>query len=105
MCGLVAVCAYNPVAPEIDRREVRAIRDHMAARGPDGIGEWFSPDGRTGMGHRRLSIIDLSEAASQPMMNEDGSIHLVFNGEIYNYRALTERLIEKGHRFRSHSDS
>ncbi|MEK6302321.1 MAG: asparagine synthase (glutamine-hydrolyzing) [Acidobacteriota bacterium] len=105
MCGLVSICAYNPVAAEIDRRELRAIRDHMASRGPDGIGEWFSPDGRTGMGHRRLSIIDLSEAASQPMTNEDGSIHLVFNGEIYNYRSLTKTLIEKGHRFRSHSDS
>jgi asparagine synthase (glutamine-hydrolysing) len=77
----------------------------MASRGPDGIGEWFSPDGRTGLGHRRLSIIDLSEAASQPMANEDGSIQLVFNGEIYNYRALRKKLLEKGHTFRSHSDS
>lgn len=105
MCGLVAFCAYNAVAPEIDRRELRVIRDLMASRGPDGIGEWFSPDGRAGLGHRRLSIIDLSDAGSQPMMNEDGSIQVVFNGEIYNYRALTQRLIEKGHRFRSHSDS
>jgi asparagine synthase (glutamine-hydrolysing) len=105
MCGLVAFHAYNPVAPEIDRREVRTVRDHMATRGPDGIGEWFSPDGRTGLGHRRLSIIDLSEAGSQPMANEDGSILLVFNGEIYNYRALTKWLVEKGHTFRSHSDS
>lgn len=105
MCGLVAICSYNAVAPEIDRRELRTIRDHMASRGPDGIGEWFSPDGRIGLGHRRLSIIDLSDAASQPMVNEDGSIRVVFNGEIYNYRALTKRLIEKGHTFRSHSDS
>ena len=105
MCGLVAFCAYNPVAPEIDRRELRVIRDHMASRGPDGIGEWFSPDGRAGLGHRRLSIIDLSDAGSQPMRNEDGSIQVVFNGEIYNYRELTKTLIEKGHRFRSHSDS
>ena len=105
MCGLVAIHAYNPVAPEVGRRELRTIRDHMASRGPDGIGEWFSPDGRTALGHRRLSIIDLSEAAGQPMVNEDGSIRVVFNGEIYNYRALTTRLIEKGHTFRSHSDS
>ncbi|HYV03126.1 MAG TPA: asparagine synthase (glutamine-hydrolyzing) [Blastocatellia bacterium] len=105
MCGLVAFCAYNHVAPGIDRAELRVIRDHMASRGPDGIGEWFSPDGRVGLGHRRLSIIDLSAAASQPIANEDGSIHVVFNGEIYNYRELTKELIDKGHRFRSNSDS
>jgi asparagine synthase (glutamine-hydrolysing) len=105
MCGLVAFFAYHPVAPEISRDELRTIRDHMDTRGPDGIGEWFSPDGRIGLGHRRLSIIDLSEAGGQPMTNEDGTIQLVFNGEIYNYQALRQRLIGKGHTFRSHSDS
>jgi asparagine synthase (glutamine-hydrolysing) len=105
MCGLVAFFAYHPVAPEISRDELRIIRDHMNTRGPDGIGEWFSPDGRIGLGHRRLSIIDLSKAASQPMTNEDGTIQLVFNGEIYNYQALREKLIGQGHTFRSHSDS
>lgn len=77
----------------------------MSPRGPDGVGEWFSSDGRIGLGHRRLAIIDLSEAGSQPMTNEDGSIQLVFNGEIYNYQALREKLIQHGHSFRSHSDS
>ncbi len=105
MCGLVAFFAYHPVAPEISREELRIIRDHMENRGPDGIGEWFSADGRIGLGHRRLSIIDLSEAGNQPMPNEDGSIQLVFNGEIYNYQSLREQLIGKGHIFRSHSDS
>ena len=105
MCGLVALFAYHPVAPEISRDELRIIRDHMDARGPDGIGEWFSADARVGLGHRRLSIIDLSEAASQPMTNEDGTIQLVFNGEIYNYQALREKLIRQGHSFRSQSDS
>ena len=105
MCGLVAFFAYSHVAPEIDRGELRIIRDHMASRGPDGVGEWFSPNGRTGLGHRRLSIIDLSDAGSQPMANEDGSVQVVFNGEIYNYRALTKELEKKGHRFRSQSDS
>lgn len=105
MCGLVAFFAYHPVAPEVSRDELRVIRDHMSPRGPDGKGEWFSSDGRIGLGHRRLSIIDLSEAASQPMPNEDGTIQLVFNGEIYNYQSLREKLIKQGHRFRSHSDS
>jgi asparagine synthase (glutamine-hydrolysing) len=105
MCGLVAFFAYHPVAPEINRDELRVIRDHMETRGPDGVGEWFSADGRTALGHRRLSIIDLSEAGSQPMTNEDGTLQLVFNGEIYNYRALREKLIAQGHRFRSQSDS
>jgi asparagine synthase (glutamine-hydrolysing) len=105
MCGLVAFFAYHPVAPEISRDELRTIRDHMGARGPDGVGEWFSADGRAGLGHRRLSIIDLSEAGSQPMTNEDGTIQLAFNGEIYNYQALREKLVRQGHRFRSQSDS
>jgi len=105
MCGLVGVFAYHPVAPDISRDEVRIIRDSMQSRGPDGSGEWFSADGRVALGHRRLSIIDLSEAGSQPMTNEDGTIQLVFNGEIYNYQALREKLIHRGHTFRSHSDS
>ena len=57
------------------------------------------------MGHRRLSIIDLSEQGRQPMTNEDGTIHMVFNGEIYNYLELREELIAKGHHFASHTDS
>ena len=105
MCGVVAFFAYHPVAPDINREELRIVRDYMSPRGPDGVGEWFSSDGRIGLGHRRLAIIDLSEAGSQPMTNEDGSIQLVFNGEIYNYQALREKLIQHGHSFRSHSDS
>ena len=105
MCGLVAFFAYHPVAPEINRDELRIIRDHMEHRGPDGTGEWFSDDRRVGLGHRRLSIIDLSDAGRQPMTNEDGLVQLVFNGEIYNYQALREKLVLKGHVFRSNSDS
>jgi len=105
MCGIVSFFSYHPVAPEISRDELRAVRDHMSARGPDGVGEWFSEDGRIGLGHRRLAIIDLSRAGSQPMANEDGSVRVVFNGEIYNYRELTAELVNKGHEFRSRSDS
>ena len=77
----------------------------MARRGPDGMGEWFSPDGRVGLGQRRLSIIDLSETGAQPMSNEDGSLWVVLNGEIYNYAELRQELIAKGHVFRSRSDT
>ncbi|MFH1550211.1 MAG: hypothetical protein ABIH04_06600, partial [Planctomycetota bacterium] len=72
-------------------------------RGPDGEG--FHIDGRVGLAHRRLSIIDLTEAASQPMPNEDETLWLVFNGEIYNYIELREELKKSGHRFRSKTDS
>ena len=71
------------------------MRDTMVHRGPDGDGLWISDDGRVGFGHRRLSIIDLSDAAAQPMANEDSSLRVVFNGEIYNHgeiRAELERI-------------
>jgi asparagine synthase (glutamine-hydrolysing) len=105
MCGLVTLFAYRPDASEINREELRVIRDAMTSRGPDGSGEWFSSGGRIGLGHRRLSIIDLSDRGAQPMVNEDRTIYLVFNGEIYNYKILRERLIQQGHTFRSHADS
>lgn len=105
MCGFVAIFAFGIIQEAINPRELLRIRDYMRRRGPDGQGEWFSKDGRMGMGHRRLSIIDLSEAGAQPMSNEDGSLHIVFNGEIYNYRELRKELIEKGHHFRSASDT
>src|SRR6266404_5169996 len=105
MCGIAAIFAYAEDAPPVDRDELRIIRDHMAARGPDGVGEWFSDDGRVGLGHRRLSIIDLSEAGAQPMWNADRTLCTIFNGEIYNYRALRAQLLVKGYQFQSQSDT
>ena len=81
------------------------MRDHMASRGPDGSGEWYSADGRVGFGHRRLSIIDLSSRGAQPMQTTDGRLVVTFNGEIYNYRALRSKLEAKGYAFRSNSDT
>src|SRR5205085_8655036 len=81
------------------------IRDHMAARGPDGAGEWQSPDGHVVLGHRRLAIIDLSAGAAQPMQSADGKVVITFNGEIYNYRALRAELEAAGCRFRTQSDT
>jgi asparagine synthase (glutamine-hydrolysing) len=104
MCGIVTIFNYNSNEP-VDRKELLRIRDHMVKRGPDGCGEWYSRDNRIGLGHRRLAIIDLSESGAQPMSNEDGTVWITFNGEIYNYRALGERLKAKGHRFKSNSDT
>ncbi len=77
----------------------------MAHRGPDGDGVWISDDNKTGLGHRRLAIVDLSEAGRQPMGNRDGSIQVTFNGEIYNHRELRSDLESRGFQFRSQSDT
>jgi len=105
MCGIAGIYAYSASAPSVDRAEVRSIRDHMASRGPDGQGEWFSDDGRLALGHRRLAIIDLSEGGAQPMMSADDQLVITFNGEIYNYRELRRELESQGHVFRSNSDT
>jgi len=77
----------------------------MAARGPDGVGEWYSSDERIGLGHRRLTIIDLSERGAQPMASADGRLVVTFNGEIYNYRQLRASLERRGYAFRSQTDT
>jgi asparagine synthase (glutamine-hydrolysing) len=105
MCGVTAAFAYSGSAAPVDRDELRAVRDHMARRGPDGSGEWFSPNGRVGLGHRRLSIIDLSERGAQPMTSADGMLVISFNGEIYNYRELKSELRTAGRTFTSDSDT
>ncbi len=105
MCGVAAAYAYAAHAPGVDREELRAVRDHMAARGPDGEGEWFSRDGRVGLAHRRLAIIDLSTRGHQPMASADGQLLVSFNGEIYNYRELRTQLMARGRMFTSESDT
>jgi asparagine synthase (glutamine-hydrolysing) len=105
MCGIAGIYAYHHAANPLDLSELRAVRDHMAARGPDGCGEWISADGRVGFGHRRLAIIDLSEEAAQPMASADGNAVIAFNGEIYNYKALRAGLEAKGRVFRTRSDT
>ncbi len=101
MCGIAASFAYG--GAYADRAWLGRACDAMATRGPDGEGVWLTPDERAGLGHRRLSIIDLSEAGAQPMTG--GAHTICFNGEIYNYRALAEQLRQKGYRFTSHSDT
>jgi asparagine synthase (glutamine-hydrolysing) len=105
MCGIVALFAYAPNAAPIDPAELNAIRDRMAARGPDGTGAWLSPDGRVALGHRRLSIIDLRAVADQPMAHDGGRLRIVFNGEIYNYKEIKAQLTAQGHVFQTDSDT
>lgn len=105
MCGLNGLYAYHGAANPPARDELVRTRDHMAARGPDGAGEWWSDDGRLGLGHRRLAIIDLDARANQPMVSDDGRLAIVFNGEIYNLPELRAELEAQGRRFRTTSDT
>lgn len=105
MCGIAAVFAYDPGAPPVCEAALVRVRDSMQSRGPDGSGLWIGCDGRVGLAHRRLSIIDLSDAGLQPMSTRDGRLNIVFNGEIYNYRELKGRLEAKGYVFESQSDT
>lgn len=105
MCGLNGIIAYGDRAPPPSERELILTRDRMAARGPDGFGAWWSDDGRVGLGHRRLSIIDLSDRSSQPMLSSDGRRIIVFNGEIYNLPELRRELEAAGYVFRTRSDT
>lgn len=105
MCGLNGIFAYGQTAAAVNRDELIRVRDSMAARGPDGSGCWISDDGRLGLAHRRLAIIDLTEAGAQPMHAVDGAQVITFNGEIYNHLILREELEREGVLFRSHSDT
>ena len=101
MCGIVGA-----IAPaQVDRRLVEQMRDRLAHRGPDGAGLWSTADGRVCLGHRRLSIVDLTAAASQPFASADGLYVMTYNGELYNFRALRSELERGGSVFRTASDT
>jgi len=102
MCGIIGQIRFEG---RIDQSRFNTMRDTMAHRGPDGYGSQFLHDGRLALGHRRLSILDLSADGHQPMTNEDGTIWLTFNGEIYNFKTLKEVLVREGHHFHSLTDS
>lgn len=102
MCGIIGIASKVPVR---DRDWVNVGRDAMRHRGPDDAGTWWSAEGRVGLGHRRLSIIDLSPAGHQPMQDATGKLCIVFNGEIYNFSSLRGELASRGHVFVSHSDT
>ncbi|HEX9368657.1 MAG TPA: hypothetical protein VF921_18645, partial [Vicinamibacterales bacterium] len=86
MCGISGALAFANGTFRVTEPYISRMRDTMAHRGPDGASTWVAADGRVGFGHRRLSIIDLSTSAAQPMSNDDGSLWITYNGEIYNHR-------------------
>lgn len=102
MCGIVGKYNFNEA---INRENFNQMRDTLAHRGPDGASSFFSEESSIALGHRRLSIIDLSKSGTQPMHNEDKSLWLTINGEIYNYKSLKSQLEKSGHRFYSSTDS
>src|SRR4051794_7510993 len=98
MCGFFGA-VRSPLSPE----KLERVSTTLSHRGPDAEGRFV--DSQVTLLHRRLKIIDLSEAAAQPMQNEDGSVIVVFNGEIYNHHALRTQLESTGHVFRSRADT
>jgi asparagine synthase (glutamine-hydrolysing) len=103
MCGICGELRFDGVP--VDASRLLAMRERLVHRGPDSDGTYIAAASAVGLGFRRLRIIDLSANASQPMTNEDGSIHIVFNGEIYNFQDLRRDLVARGHRFTSRSDT
>jgi len=101
MCGICGIVNTDSQR-EVDEKELRAMTETLRHRGPDEDGIWRR--GGAGLGVRRLSIIDI-EGGHQPIANEDGTVHVALNGEIYNYRELTRELRARGHRFRTKSDT
>jgi len=107
MCGLAAIFAYADDAPNVDGAMLGAISDAVARRGPDGQGLWLAADRRVGFAHRRLAIIDLGDRAAQPMFQDGpkGRLAITYNGEIYNFLELRERLEAENYAFVTNSDT
>ena len=110
MCGISGIVDYNHIL--IQEERITRMLGSLAYRGPDDRGQWTGlsnggsgPRASVGLGHQRLSIIDLSAAGHQPMSNEDDSVWIAYNGEIYNFQELKAQLIQKGHRFKSDTDT
>lgn len=101
MCGIVGAVSSAPV----DAKIIETMRDCLAHRGPDHAGIWLSDEGRIGLGHRRLAILDLTPEANQPFVSADGRLAVTFNGEIYNHATLREELVALGAAFCTRSDT
>ena len=97
MCGIFGYLGYLP------EEKARVCTDKIRHRGPDGSGIWHTPE--ITLGHRRLSILDLSDQGKQPMATHDQRYWITFNGEIYNYKEIKERLVKEGYKFRTESDT
>src|SRR3989338_8880745 len=101
MCGIVGILSLE--REPIDKALLKNMADVLSHRGPDDSGIFI--DRRIGLAHKRLSIIDLSKAGHQPMHNEDGSVWIIYNGEVYTFKELRNKLEEQGHRFCSNTDT
>jgi asparagine synthase (glutamine-hydrolysing) len=102
MCGINGIALSSQSGRTVDVRVLERMRDIIRHRGPDDEGIFI--DGRVGLGHRRLSIVDVA-SGHQPMTNEDGSLHIIYNGEIYNHADFRASLEERGHVYRTHCDT
>ena len=102
MCGIVGQASFKN---EVEKKWLISSLEILKNRGPDANGIWISEDNLIGFGHTRLSIIDLSERSNQPMHSKCGLIKIVFNGEIYNYPSLRNKLLDLGHTFHTDSDT
>jgi asparagine synthase (glutamine-hydrolysing) len=101
MCGIAGFVDYSS---QTNPKTIKSMTDSISYRGPDSSGKFVSKNKCAVLGIRRLSIIDL-KTGDQPISNEDGSVTIVFNGEIYNYKSLRERLLKKKHKFKTKSIS
>src|SRR5665213_4570433 len=101
MCGICGVLELE-IGRGVTREHVEAMAQKLAHRGPDNAGYYFDPP--IALGFRRLSIVDLS-GGHQPMSNEDGTVWIIFNGEIYNFEELRKYLLARGHVFRTRTDT
>jgi asparagine synthase (glutamine-hydrolysing) len=101
MCGIAGIVRFDP-RDMVDEARLKRMRDVLRHRGPDGEGLWL--EGSVGLGHRRLSIVDVA-GGQQPMSNEDDTVWITYNGELYNHAALRPGLEAAGHRYRTRSDT
>jgi asparagine synthase (glutamine-hydrolysing) len=105
MCGIAGIFNYSQTPNLVSSELIRQMTDEIAHRGPDDDGVYISPNAMLGLGFRRLAIVDLSPAGHQPMATRDGSIWIIFNGEIYNHLAIRAELEAKGYEYTSRSDT
>jgi len=102
MCGIVGFCSCNN---KVDKGVLISMRDSLSHRGPDDKGEYIDEENNIGLAHRRLSILDLSSLGRQPMSNDNGSIWVTYNGEIYNFKEIRRELAQRGFSFKTNSDT
>ena len=102
MCGIAGTLIFKGTNSEVDAALLARMASAISHRGPDGEGQWLEPGRKIGFAHRRLAIIDLSAPAAQPMSNEDGSLWIVYNGEIYNHAEIRAELEACGHIWKTH---